>query len=64
MLTSQTKMESTLFVNGLAIKKASVARRIRDTVGLSCYSGDRQWKKLLSVKRISKGHLASLCHLE
>jgi len=57
-------MESTLFVNGLAIKKASVTRRIRDVVGLSCYSGDRQWKKTLSVKRISKGSLATLCHLE
>lgn len=55
-------MESTLFVNGLSIKKASMTRRIRDTIGLSCYSGDREWKKYLSVKKISQGGLASLCH--
>lgn len=55
-------MESTLFVNGLSIKKASVTRRFRNTVGLSCYSGDREWKKYLSVKYIAKGGLASLYH--
>ena len=55
-------MESTLFVNGLSIKKASMTRRFRDTIGLSCYSGDREWKKHLSVKSIAKGGLANLCH--
>jgi hypothetical protein len=55
-------MESTLFVNGLSIKKASVTRRLRDTIGLSCYSGDREWKKHLSVKKIAQGGLTSLCH--
>lgn len=56
-------MESTLFVNGLSIKKPSMTRRFRNTVGLSCYSGDREWKKHLSVKNVAKRGLGSLCHL-
>lgn len=55
-------MESTLFVNGLSIKKSSLTRRFRDTVGLSCYSGEREWKKYLSVKKMEKGSLRGLCH--
>jgi hypothetical protein len=49
----QKEMESTLFVNGFSIKKASMTRRIRDTVGLASYTGNREWKKYLSVKPIS-----------
>lgn len=51
----QKEMESTLFVNGFSIKKASMTRRIRDTVGLASYTGNREWKKYLSVKPISGG---------
>jgi hypothetical protein len=59
---TQKEMESTLFVNGLSIRKASITRRIRDTIGLSCYTGDREWKKYLSVKSLAKSRLSSLCH--
>jgi hypothetical protein len=51
-------------VNGLSIRKASLTRRIRDTVGLSCYAGELEWKKYLSVKKIARGGLTSLYNFE
>jgi hypothetical protein len=58
----QKEMESTLFINGLSIRKPSITRRFRVTTGISSYSGEREWKKHLSIKKIAHGGLTSLCH--
>jgi len=60
-LILQKEVESTLFVDGLSIKKISVTRRFRMATGISHYHGEREWKKHISVCSINKGVLGDIC---